>query len=91
MRPLNPGSGPDARRRSVHSNGRQGAPPYLPKIEQLEEVARSVSAEQLCEALGENAPEIAKLMPELPVRYSDIPEPVSLPPEQERRYLLYGV
>jgi tetratricopeptide (TPR) repeat protein len=45
----------------------------------------------LRQALGENAPEVAKLMPELRQRYSDIPEPVSLPPEQERRYLLHGV
>ena len=69
----------------------QGAPPYLPTIEHIEEAARQVSPEGLRQTLGENAPEIAKLMPELRVRYPDIPEPVSLPPEQERRYLLHGV
>jgi predicted ATPase len=74
-----------------HSVDQQGAPPYLPTIEHLEEAARNLTPEALREALGENAPEIAKLMPELRTRYPDIPEPVSLPPEQERRYLLHGV
>jgi len=74
-----------------HCVDQQGAPPYLPIIEHIEEAARQVSPEGLRQTLGENAPEIAKLMPELRVRYPDIPEPVSLPPEQERRYLLHGV
>jgi class 3 adenylate cyclase/tetratricopeptide (TPR) repeat protein len=74
-----------------HCVDQQGAPPYLPTIEHLEEAARNLTPEALREALGENAPEIAKLMPELRARYSDIPEPVSLPPEQERRYLLHGI
>ncbi len=74
-----------------HCVDQQGAPPYLPTIEHIEEAARQVSPEALRQALGENAPEIAKLMPELRVRYPDIPEPVSLPPEQERRYLLHAV
>jgi class 3 adenylate cyclase/tetratricopeptide (TPR) repeat protein len=74
-----------------HCVDQGGAPPYLPSIEHIEEAARSVSPEQLRLALGENAPGIAKLMPELRARYSDIPKPVALPPEQERRYLLHGV
>lgn len=74
-----------------HCVDQQGAPPYLPTIEHIEEAARQVPPETLRQALGENAPEIAKLMPELRVRYQDIPDPVTLPPEQERRYLLRGV
>ncbi|MBI4518715.1 MAG: AAA family ATPase [Deltaproteobacteria bacterium] len=74
-----------------HCVDQQGAPPYLPTIEHLEAAARQGSPEAFRRVLGENAPEIAKLMPELRVRYSDIPEPVSLPPEQERRYLLHGI
>jgi predicted ATPase/class 3 adenylate cyclase len=76
---------------SGHCVDQQGAPPYLPIIEHLEEAARRASPEAFRQALGENASEIAKLMPELRVRYADIPEPVSLPPEQERRYLLHGI
>ncbi len=74
-----------------HCVDQQGAPPYLPTIEHLEEAARNLTPERLREVLGENAPEIAKLMPELRARYPDIPEPISLPPEQERRYLLHGI
>lgn len=74
-----------------HCVDQQGAPPYLPTIEHIEEAARQVPSETLRRALGENAPEIAKLMPELRLRYADIPEPVALPPEQERHYLLRSV
>jgi predicted ATPase/class 3 adenylate cyclase len=74
-----------------HCVDQQGAPPYLPIIEHIEEAARQVAPDSLRRALGENAPEIAKLMPELRVRYPDIPDPVTLPPEQERHYLLRGV
>jgi predicted ATPase/class 3 adenylate cyclase len=74
-----------------HCVDQQGAPPYLPTIEHLEEAARQGSPETFRQALGENAPEIAKLLPELRVRYPNIPEPVTLPPEQERRYLLHGI
>ena len=74
-----------------HCLDMESAQPYLPLIEQIEQAARAVSAEEFRDALGENAPEVAKLMPELRQRFSDIPEPVSLPPEQERRYLLHGV
>jgi class 3 adenylate cyclase len=66
-------------------------PPYQPLVEHLEQAARSASPEGLREALGENAPEVAKLMPELRQRYDDIPDLPALPPEQERRYLLHGV
>jgi tetratricopeptide (TPR) repeat protein len=65
--------------------------PYLPVIEQIEQCARIVRPDALRQALGENAAEVAKLMPELRRRYPDIPEPVALPPEQERRFALHGV
>lgn len=73
-----------------HCIDMDGAPPYQPLLEQIERAMRLVP-ENLREALGENAPEVAKLMPELRQIYDDIPEPVSLPPDQERRYLLHGV
>lgn len=69
----------------------EGTAPYSPLIQQIEQAARSVTREVLRQALGENAAELAKLMPELRHRYDDIPDPVELPPEQERRYLLHGV
>lgn len=65
-------------------------PPYQPLIDQIEQGARASSPERLRELLGENAPEVATLMPALRQRFGDIPEPPRLPPEQERRYLLHG-
>ena len=46
-----------------------------------------VPSDPFRQALGDSAPEIAKLMPELRRSYEDIPEPIQLPPEQQRRYL----
>lgn len=66
-------------------------PPYQPTIDHIEQATRNSSTEQLRLALGENAPEVAKLMPSLRQRYDDIPPPPDLPPEQERRYMLHGV
>lgn len=74
-----------------HCQEMEGAPPYLPLIEQINHAARIVNPEALREALGDSAPEVAKLLPDLRKRYSDIPDPVTLPPEQERHYLQHGV
>ena len=74
-----------------HCLDMEGSPPFLPLIEQIEQSARIVQSDALREALGENAPEVAKLLPELRQKYPDIPDPVLLPPEQEQRYLLHGV
>jgi len=68
----------------------EAAPPYQPLIEQIEQARRLVSPDALLAALGENAPELAKLMPELKHYFPDIPEPPRLPPDQERRYFLSG-
>ena len=63
------------------------APPYIPFVEMLEATARIVPAAALREALGDAAPEVAKLVPELRRLFPDIAAPLELPPEQERRYL----
>ncbi|MCZ6890321.1 MAG: AAA family ATPase [Gammaproteobacteria bacterium] len=69
----------------------EAPPAYHPFIEQIELALRIVAPERLRRALGDNAPEIAKLMPELRTHFADIVEPVQLSPEHERRYLLNGV
>ena len=69
----------------------EGAPPYIPFVEMLEEAVRTFPPEALQEALGDSAPEVAKLMPELRRTFPDIPPPPELPPEQGRRYLYNGV
>jgi tetratricopeptide (TPR) repeat protein len=74
-----------------HCLDMDGAPPYQPLLDQISQVARLVPPENLRASLGENAPEVAKLMPELRQQFPDIGEPAELPPDQERRYLLNGV
>jgi len=83
---------PEARQRNVlawtgHCYETEGAPPYIPFVEILETAARVIPAVALRDALGDSAPEVAKLMPELRHLFPDIPPPLELPPEQERRYL----
>lgn len=82
----------EARRRGAYTNighcyEMEGAPPYVPFIEMLENTARVAPREGFRRALGDAAPEIAKLMPELRNLYPDIPPAIQLPPEQQRRFL----
>jgi len=74
-----------------HCNEMEGTLPYIPFVEILEATARIVPREAFREALGDAAPEVAKLMPELRRLFPDIPPPLELPPEQERRYLFNSV
>ena len=74
-----------------HCSNTDFAPPYEPALEQIEQMSRTLGPELMRRAMGDNATEIAKLMPELRQQYGDIPPYPSLPPEQERRYLLHGM
>jgi tetratricopeptide (TPR) repeat protein len=65
--------------------------PYQPLLEQIAEGTRALTPEQLRRTLGDNATEISRLMPELRQRFPDIPPYPTLPPDQERRYLLHGI
>ncbi|HZI38747.1 MAG TPA: BTAD domain-containing putative transcriptional regulator [Acidimicrobiia bacterium] len=65
-----------------------GAPPYVPFVEIFEQaLAATPSPEAIRAILGDEAPEVAKLVPGLRRRFPDIPAPLELPPEQERYYL----
>jgi class 3 adenylate cyclase/tetratricopeptide (TPR) repeat protein len=82
----------EARRRGVlawtgHCYEMEGSPPYIPFVEALEAAASSVPLEALRQALGDAAGEVAKIMPELRHLFPDMPPPLEMPPEQERRYL----
>jgi tetratricopeptide (TPR) repeat protein len=70
-----------------HCYEMEGSPPLIPWVEVLETVARIAPRETLRELLGDAAPEVAKLLPELRRLFPDIPPPLELPPEESRRYL----
>ena len=69
-----------------------GTPPFMPFIETLEQSARVVPREALQTALGDAAPEVARLVPDLRRLFPDMPPALVLPPEQQRHYLFknYG-
>ena len=71
-----------------HSYEREGAAPYAAFVEILESaIDRAPSAQAFRHAVGEDAAEVAKLVPKLRLLCSDIPPPLELPAEQERRLL----
>ncbi|UCD58877.1 MAG: AAA family ATPase, partial [Candidatus Hydrogenedentota bacterium] len=74
-----------------HCYEMEGAPSYIPFVELIESAARLVESDALLNALGDSAPEVAKLMPELRRLFPDIPPAPELPPEHARRYLFNGV
>ena len=69
-----------------------GAEPYVPVVEVYEQaLARAHSPQAFREFLADEAPEIARLVPKLRRFCPDIPPPLDLPAEQERRYLFNSV
>lgn len=73
--------------RTGHCYEAEGSPPYTPYIETLEASVRTGSTKTLRFVLGDDAAEIARIMPELRTVYPDIPSPLEVPPEQQRRLL----
>jgi len=69
----------------------EGTVPYSPFVEMLEAGLAIMPAEIVREDMGEDAPEVARMVPELRRRFPDIPEPLDLPPEQQRRYFFNAV
>ena len=74
-----------------HCYESEGTPPFIPWVEILEATVRTVPRPLLRELMGDSAPELAKLLPELRRIYPDIPEPLELPAEESRRYLFKSV
>ena len=70
-----------------HCYEAEGSAPYTPFLEALEATLRTGSAKNLRFALGDDAAEIARIMPELRSVYPDIPPAIEAPPDQQRRLL----
>jgi class 3 adenylate cyclase/tetratricopeptide (TPR) repeat protein len=69
----------------------EGAVPYSPFVEMLEQALAIMPSDLVREDLGDDAPEIARMVPELRRRFPDIGDPLELPPEQQRRYFFNAV
>jgi predicted ATPase len=66
--------------------------PFLPFVEIIENnLAQAGSLDDYRRQLGGNAAELAQLAPSLRRIFPDIPEPVELPPAQQRPYLFQSV
>jgi tetratricopeptide (TPR) repeat protein len=66
--------------------------PYLPFVEILESnLSRAASLDDFRRRMGDNAAELAQLAPNLRRIFPDIPQPLELPPAQQRRYLFQSV
>ena len=65
----------------------EGTPPFIPWLEIVERSARISPPAAFRDALGQAAPEVAKIVPELRQIFPDIPPAIELPPEQQQRYL----
>ena len=69
----------------------EGSPPFIPFVEAIEQCICAMPAETLKAVLGDAAPEVARLVPDLRRQFPDIPTPLELPPEQQRRYLFKNI
>jgi DNA-binding winged helix-turn-helix (wHTH) protein/tetratricopeptide (TPR) repeat protein len=71
-----------------HCSEHDEAVAYLPFVEILEDfIDRESNPDVLRAALGEQAPELARLIPKLKNILPELPPPLDLPPAQARRHL----
>ncbi|HEY8521164.1 MAG TPA: AAA family ATPase [Gammaproteobacteria bacterium] len=66
----------------------EGGPPHGPLVEIIEGAADALSRDELAAALGDDGPEIAKLVPRLAKLYPDMPPAPERPAPLERRFQL---
>ena len=67
----------------------EGTPPFVPFVEMVEQCTRNMSTDALKSALGDAAPEVARLVPGR--QFPDMSPPLALPPDQQQRYLFKNV
>ena len=74
-----------------HCYDSEGARPSAPLLEMFERAVAERGPDQFVEMLGDEAPEIAKVVPELRVRFPDLPPALILPKDQERHFFFNSV
>ena len=66
--------------------------PFLPFAEIIEsDLARAASLDDFRRRIGDHAAELAQIAPSLRRAFPDIPQPLQLPPAQQRRYLFQSL
>lgn len=70
---------------------REDAVPFTPFVEMLEAALEYNGLERFRQALGDDAAEVARLLPQLRRLIPDLPPPMDLPPEQSRRILFRAI
>jgi class 3 adenylate cyclase/tetratricopeptide (TPR) repeat protein len=70
-----------------HCYEMDGTPPFVPFVEIFDHAFRVMPREPLRALLGDDAPEVARIVPRLRTLYPDLPPAIDLPPEQARHYL----
>src|SRR5258708_27961055 len=65
--------------------------PYLPFVEVLESACAEMPPAEFGGLLGEDAGEVARLLPKLRRMFDDIAPPLELPAEQQQRYLFNAI
>lgn len=74
-----------------HCYEMEAAQAYMPFVEILETTARRVARDVFRELLGDSAADLARFLPDIRRIYDDIPDPVDVPAEQERRYTFNSI
>ena len=75
-----------------HCYERDEPHPYLPFVEIIESnVAQAASLDDYRRRLGDTVAELAQIAPSLRRVFPDLPQPLELPPTQQRGYLLQSV
>jgi class 3 adenylate cyclase/tetratricopeptide (TPR) repeat protein len=69
----------------------EGTIPYSPFVEMLEQALAIMPPDIVREDMGDDAPEVARMVPALRRQFPDIGDPLDLPPEQQRRYFFNAV
>jgi len=75
-----------------HCYERDESFPLLPFVEIIESgLAQAASLDDYRRRMGDNAAELAQIAPSLRRVFPDIPQPLELPPAQQRRYLFQSL
>lgn len=69
----------------------EGSVAYSPFVEMVEQSLELMPPDVVRTDMGDDASEIARMVPELRRRFPDIPDALDLPPEQQRRYFFNAV